>query len=319
MIFLIKGRFPAVCFAGRRSFPGSLLAMLLVSLSITASGRAGADVAEQLLVAGFPDARVVYDSSGFEHDYRLTLGAMKKANNKWFAEREQRLSGPLHKQTLELAEGYGAEEAYSYYRNQLLGLGGRELFRCASRNCGSSSSWANERFKVSQLYGLDPQQLFSAFEVPGAAAQDNYYVVIYAVTRGNRRSYVQYEQILSAASVAVAASPAAIAEALQTGRSYRLPPQYDADGRVLVAAEQVQSLAEALRLQPGLRVVLVGHNFDAVPLTEQRQRAEAAARELRAQLEAGMAGERVQVQGIGSLAPGARGDRSNRIEVVRAP
>ncbi len=268
------------------------------------------------VIQDFPHARTVFQSSQTVEDYRLTLGALKKANNQWLAEREQRVSGQLSRKTLELDQGFTAKEVFAFYRKQLVNAGARELFFCRSRDCGSSNSWANNRFEVKQLYGLDQYQWYGVFEL----ARDNngpIYVALYSVTRGNRRSYTQVDQVAVAQASSLAANPKTIIESIVAGQAYVIPGlRILADG-VSINSEHMQSLVDALSLRPRVNVYIVGHDYGPENLAVQQATALSYAQAVKAQLIAeGVKAERLQVHGLGSLAPGVKWAGHNRVEVV---
>ncbi|NIB41346.1 DUF4892 domain-containing protein [Pseudomaricurvus alkylphenolicus] len=271
-------------------------------------------IAAALPLAPYPHAKVVFElNTTSTDDYRLTLGEMKKVNNQWRPEREQRLTGELQRKTLELEKGYDVGEVFDYFRQQLLQMGGRELFACQSRRCGSSNSWANIRFGIKQLYGLDQHQFYSAIEV--GAAGDRSYVALYAVQRGNKRSYVQIDTISTAEQLAVSSSPEVIAQRLRDGRSFVLPG-IAVDQRALAEAH-LPALVAALRSDRGWNLALVAHDFEDGTLEQQQQRSLQLAKTVRQQLlDAGVAEGRVVARGLGSLVPGAKSRGQVSVEVV---
>lgn len=270
-----------------------------------------------LAIAGFPNARAVYHTDIDTDDYLLSLGALKKVNNVWLAEQEQRISGQLHRQTLELPAGFNATEAYRHFAEQLDGMNTRELFSCRGRRCGSSNSWANNRFGVKQLYGLDQHQHYGAFEIVDGR-QQLYFVVLYTVQRGNRRVYAQLD-VLRSRSVqqgVIAASPDTIVQLLQEDGYYVLPG-FSAGGAGMQQEEQhLQAVAAALRKQRMLRVALVGHDYG--PGQQRQETSLGYAQYIRDRLvQAGIDTKRLEVHGLGALAPGRRAERSVRVEIVR--
>ncbi len=267
-------------------------------------------------IQDFPHARTVFQSSQAVEDYRLTLGALKKANNQWLAEREQRLTGQLHRKTLEFDQGFGAEEAFAFYRKQLANAGARELFLCRARDCGSSNSWANNRFEVKQLYGLDQYQWYGVFELSPDKG-GSLYVALYSVTRGNRRSYTQIDQVTIAQTSSLAGNPKTIIESIVAGQAYVIPGlRIEADA-VTIDVEHMQSLVEALSLRPRVKVHIVGHDYGPAALAEQQAIALGYAQTVKAQLVAeGVKAERLKVHGLGGLAPGVRRAGVNRVELV---
>lgn len=140
----------------------------------------------------YPNAREVFHSSEQQDQYWLALGVYRKIEGIWQADKAQRLSGLLERTTFELPASHSAEKGFDFFKQQLVGLNARELFHCKARDCGTSNSWANNHFKVIQLYGLDQYQFYSAYEIAGTN-EKALYVALYAVMRGNKRTYVQLE------------------------------------------------------------------------------------------------------------------------------
>jgi Domain of unknown function (DUF4892) len=140
----------------------------------------------------YPSAREVFHSSEQQDQYWLALGVHRKIEGIWQADKAQRLSGLLERTTLELPANHSAEKGFEFFKQQLEALNARELFHCKARDCGTSNSWANNHFKVIQLYGLDQYQFYSAYEIASANAKP-VYVALYVVMRGNKRTYVQLE------------------------------------------------------------------------------------------------------------------------------
>ncbi len=145
-----------------------------------------------LNLQAYPSAREVFHSSEQQDQYWLALGVYRKIEGIWQADKAQRLSGLLERTTFELPANHSAEKGFDFFKQQLDELNARELFHCKARDCGTSNSWANNHFKVIQLYGLDQYQFYSAYEI-AAANEKPLYVALYAVMRGNKRTYVQLE------------------------------------------------------------------------------------------------------------------------------
>lgn len=148
--------------------------------------------AAELNLQAYPSAREVFHSSGQQDQYWLALGVYRKIEGIWQADKAQRLSGLLERTTFELPANHSAEKGFDFFKQQLEKLNARELFHCKARDCGTSNSWANNHFKVIQLYGLDQYQFYSAYEIIDANEKP-LYVALYAVMRGNKRTYVQLE------------------------------------------------------------------------------------------------------------------------------
>ena len=277
-----------------------------------------ASIATALPLADYPHAKVIFDEQEAVDGYRLTLGELKKANNQWRAEREQRLSGELQRKTLEMEPGIGSDEVFDYYRRQLQQLDGRELFYCQGRRCGSSNSWANTRFKIKQLYGLDQTQLYSAFEVQAQEGSRSY-VALYGVRRGNKRHYVQLDVVTTNQMVEISSSPEVIQQQLEQGLSFTLPGIQAADQSL--APEHMDSVLQALKYRRHWTVAIVGRDYGKFTLEEQRARSLALADRVRQQLlDAGLDEQQVQSFGIGSLIPPRSGQRSqSQVDLVLMP
>lgn len=145
-----------------------------------------------LTLQSYPAAREIFRDSRQEDQYVLALGVYKKVGGRWQADKSQQLSGLLERTTLELPTDHSAEKGFGFYKDQLSKYKPREIFYCQARDCGTSNSWANNHFKILQLYGLDRYQFYGAYEITNADVKP-VYVVLYAVTRGNKRTYVQLD------------------------------------------------------------------------------------------------------------------------------
>lgn len=148
--------------------------------------------AEQELTA-FPGAKIVYDKPPEQTYYRLALGPQKKISNVWRAEHSENHTGQLRRLTQELPAGFTREEVLGYYQGALALEKAELLYSCSSRDCGSSNSWANSHFNIKELYGLDQAQDYRAYKIG-----DGEWLVLYLVQRGNKRMYLQLEQLLQA-------------------------------------------------------------------------------------------------------------------------
>lgn len=294
--------------------------LVIVSLAIClVSSAKAADIKLQ----PYPGAREVFHSKTQDDDYLLALGAYKKVNDMWQADRSQRLSGELERTTLELPADHNAEDGFKFYKEQLEKYNLRELFHCRARDCGTSNSWANNHFKIIQLYGLDQYQFYGAYEITNADEKP-FYAVLYSVVRGNKRALVQLE-ILHANKVnefGVASSPETINKLLTTNGYFVFPDfiTKDAQGslHLQVKKAHIQALASLLSSQPNLKLALVGHDYSATSLDQQQRESKTNAEQIKVALVAeGVAERRLQTFGVGSLAPAGRGDRNARVEIVK--
>src|SRR5690606_22768606 len=213
---------------------------------------------------------------------------------------------------------------FDFYRQQLQEFNRRELFSCQARACGASNSWANNHFKILQLYGLDQFQQLAVFEVSDDTA--SYYVTLYSVQRGNRRVYVQLDVLQADQNSAgsIAANPDTVIHLLETQGFYLYPDvvvDSDAgDAQLKVSDAHLQTLVAVLNRHPEWKLALVGHDYHGHQLATQQKVSLTYAEQLQqALLKAGIAANRLSVYGLGGLAPAGRGHLSARVEVVLLP
>jgi hypothetical protein len=271
----------------------------------------------------YPNAREVFHSEGQEDSFLLALSSYKKVDSNWQVDRSQHLSGMLERKTFELPADHDAENGFSFFKSQLDKYNLRELFYCKARDCGTSNSWANNHFKIIQLYGLDQYQLYGAYEITNADEKP-FYVVLYAVMRGNKRAYVQLDilHVTKVNEFGVASSPETLGKLLNTNGYFVFPDfvSKDAQGSLHLQVKQVHihALASLLALQPKLTLALVGHDYSAMNIDQQQLNSKKYAEQIKTALVgAGVDTKRLQTFGLGSLAPAGRGDRSARVEIVK--
>ncbi|MES2824799.1 MAG: DUF4892 domain-containing protein [Pseudomonadota bacterium] len=305
----------------------SLFAVFIALLSMHVTA------AVELNLQPYPNAREVTRTITTTNEYLLALGSYKKVDSNWIVDRSQRLSGALERITLELPADHNAENGFNFYKEQLGKYNLRELFHCKARDCGTSNSWANNHFKIIQLYGLDQYQHYAAYEIT-SANENPFYVVLYAVVRGNKRAYLQMEilQVDKVDDIGVASSPETLLKLLNVN-GYFVFPDFALQNKTTqpnagdssnktelarVKSAHVQVLANLLNLQPALVIALVGHDYSPIPLEQQQLASKKYAEQVKAALVAqGGDPKRIQTFGVGSLAPAGRGDRDIRVEVVK--
>lgn len=280
-------------------------------------------LAADLSIQPYHNARIMFQSTGATDDYVFALGSYKKIAGSWRLDRQQRLSGNLTRYTVELPEGHSANNGFDFYLDQLQNFNLRELFHCTGRDCGTSNSWANNHFKILQLYGLDQFQQYGAYEVTNADAKP-FYVALYAVQRGNKRVYMQLDvlHVDSVNELGVAANPESIIRALESSGYYVFPDLLvsDAQGSVSIKIKpaHLQVLVDVLNAKPNWTLAVVGHDYAPVALAVQQKSSLAYAEQLKAALqEAGVKANRLVPYGLGGLAPAGRGDRAGRVELVK--
>lgn len=282
----------------------------------------GASFAVELPVQNYHNARVIFQSDAAIDEYVLALGNYKKIAGNWRV-RQQRLSGNLARYTLELPERHSASNGFDFYLDQLQNFNVRELFHCKGRDCGTSNSWANNHFKIHQLYGLDQFQQYGAYEVT-TADEKPFYVALYAVQRGNKRVYLQLDvlHVDKLVELGIASSPESIIKSLSDSGYYVFPDLVVADAKgntnIQIKQAHLQALIDVLTQQNEWEIALVGHDYALGALAQQQKDSQLYAEQLKAALqEKGVAAARIATYGVGSLAPAGRGDRPARVEVVR--
>ncbi|ODS23447.1 hypothetical protein AB835_08785 [Candidatus Endobugula sertula] len=139
-----------------------------------------------------PQATILYENVDPKNDkmHILALGKYKKSGNGWLPSRTLRLQGMLKRYTLELPREYDSEELFTFYQQQLP-VNAKLLFHCQKRMCGESNNWANDYFRIKQLYGSNASQYYAVFK--WIERKFTHYATIYTVRRGNRRLYAQLE------------------------------------------------------------------------------------------------------------------------------
>lgn len=264
----------------------------------------------------FPRSRVMYDGASQVNDYHLYLSAPRKINNQWRFERSERLSGELRRRTLEVQDDLSFAETRQRIERFFEHFDSRQLFSCGGLDCGSSNVWANEVFKVKQLYGLDQTQYYSAWEFE--LGQRVAYGLAYLAQRGNGRVYLQLDWLTAppGSEPAVTTAPATVLNQLLDAGFYAIPGKLDDPA----GNPHLQAIATALKLRPGKRFYVVGHDFGRGSEEERKARSKALAEAVRAQLlNLGVREQQVQAEGIGALAPRDGMRRQMHAEIVLAP
>lgn len=294
------------------------LILLFIFIGIAHSGWAADSKLQQ-----YPNARIIFETKGEVKDYILALGSYKKINGIWQVDRQVRLSGQQERYTLELPEGHSAENGFDFYFDQLNNYNLRELFYCKARDCGTSNSWANNHFKILQLYGLDQYQHYGAYEIT-TADEKPFYATIYTVRRGNKRVVAQVDVLYldKVIELGIASSPESLIKALELNGYYVFPDVMvdDAQGKsqIQIKPAHIGVLIDVLAIKTQWKLALVGHDYAPLPLAEQQTKSLGYAEQLKAALVAqGVAESRLLTYGMASLAPAGRGDRSARVEVVK--
>lgn len=256
----------------------------------------------------FPQASVVNERETSVADYSFALGQMKKNRGLWSPEREQRFSGELSAKTQLISEGHSPQEVFAYYQRLFVNFQARALFTCEARNCGSSNAWANEQFNEKQLYGLDGEQSYAAYELVDEAGL-LHYVAIYTVIRGNKRVYAHTEwlQTSNKQNASLAPNAAEVSAHIIDFGFYRVRGIRFQGDSIEIAPELLQAIVTTLQSNRRLNFRVVGHDYSAISLEEQislsKRKADAFINVL---VQEGIAEVRLTGHGVGSLAPAGK-------------
>ncbi|MFT7561550.1 MAG: hypothetical protein ACI93R_003479 [Flavobacteriales bacterium] len=197
-------------------------------------------------------------SSEDEVDYRVALGSLEKINGQWRTEREVRVSGLVERMSYELSAGVQTiEDALEIIEREYAPSQGRQIFSCSGLECGSSNTWANNRFGIKQLYGLDQTQHYWVFQ---STKTENTLDVLYLVQRGNKRVYLHHELIRYSGDIAALLVPdSSLILKTLLAQGYYVVPVLESDEKSFDSVH-TQALAEALNKKPFLKFYLVAHN-----------------------------------------------------------
>lgn len=216
----------------------------------------------------YPQSEIVAFKEEKVLERTYPLDSIRRISGRLRMADQVRAGGQLTAVTYQLPAVHTGIEAFERARSRLLDDGAELLFWCEGRECGSSSLWANEIFERSALYGPDARQAYLLARLPGDSDR---LMAVYGVTRGNGRPYLQVEQFNPDAPLGVILpNPATLLRQLKTtGELWlpRLPEEPTAEWGAL--------LANVLRLDSTMRVVLVGKGAAAwqEALTHERIRA----------------------------------------------
>lgn len=221
-----------------------LLSLSLLTLSSPPVSAAPLDWYQPVARASLTD-----QSSLADVERQYPLSAPRRISGRLRMEDALNASGQLTTRTWELPAGHPAGETFDSLREQLLAQGAQLLFWCEGRECGSSSLWLTRVFDQPRLVAPEDQQASLLVRL----ADSDSLVAVYAVTRGNRRSYLYLEQLDSRTPL----------PALSAG-SETLLLQLRDTGELLLAGElageddpRLDRLARLLQRDISMRVLLV--------------------------------------------------------------
>ncbi|MEH6565424.1 MAG: DUF4892 domain-containing protein [Halopseudomonas sp.] len=233
--------------------------LLACTLAGLLSAVASADEAfdRSLSIQPFIHATAVEQELLPNAEHQVVIGSIRRINNQLRAEREVRASGELLRATWQIKDGYSPDEAFRDALQQLTQLPHTLLYTCEGRECGSSSLWANQVFKNSQLYGPEEDQRYLALRLDG---EQQRFVSLYSITRGNKRSYLHLDQFTPspAISEALYPTPTTLLKVLKRENQLVLPALDMSHAQAQPSAEWIRLLVRMLRTDSLLRVTIDG-------------------------------------------------------------
>lgn len=209
-----------------------------------------------------PNHRVIFDTPAYSGDYRLTLSALKKINNEWISERERKVNGSISRQTIEFTGTLGVDDIWQKLSTAFNLSSKQVLFECEGLDCGSSNAWANNRFEVKQLYGLDTTQYYRVMETVNNSRIT--YDILYLVQRGNRRIYAQLDQVVVESNLETLLTYESVVETLKNKGFISIPSSYEKNA-LIYDNGVVQMFVRVIREHPEWHIALVGHSVRDIP------------------------------------------------------
>ncbi len=297
------------CF--RAILPSRATALLALCLGVVC-GNAVAQPENDI----FPDQRLIYTAKNPDIAYRLTLGALNKINGEWVAERETLVDGQLLGRTVEVGRPYTYDSAWLKVQQRFADRQAVLIFSCEGMACGSSNAWANERFGVDQLYGLDLTQRYQVWQVSYHGV--NYFAAVYLVQRGNKRVYFQLDMLRpNDQSLSFAPSEAVIASTFYRDKQIEVGGLSFEQGNIVIDRNYLKAYASAFNRRPFHSLVIVGHDYHPGDGAAQEQRALTHAQAVKTALvNLGVQARRLDVKAVGAMAPQPNSSAPARVVVL---
>lgn len=292
--------------------------LLLLASGVVAQQSGNPD--DHAVFSGFPDAEISELETIEDTNYRVVLGSLQSTRGQVVPEASERVRGDLTRILYQIPDGFSGQDVYDFFVDQMRSRDYSELFTCAGRACGSSENWANDIFGNRILYGPVRNQFYL---VMGSDPSGQFYVSAYVITRINRQilAFLEIIELGGSAGVSAVAGPAFLLEQFRERGGVAIPGlTFGADDQPEPGAG-LDDLAEALRLDPELRLYVVGHLQADGSLDDLLARSEARAQAvLQLLVDRGIGAERLTAQGLGPLAPiCASGNCAERVELVPQP
>lgn len=136
----------------------------------------------------FPGAAVVaYAPAETVARYEFVTGRVDRSRRERRVEDSIRFAAEVTRVTYRAPADTRFDDVIDHYRALLADAGAEVAFRCRARDCGRSTTWANDIFGVKELTAPDSAQFYAAARIGDVHA------AIYIVQRGNRRIYAHVD------------------------------------------------------------------------------------------------------------------------------
>ncbi len=266
----------------------------------------------------FPGQRVIYTEENKHTAYRLALSPLKKINGEWISEQESLVLGGIKRKTIELGRPYGLASAWLQVQMVFAEANATLVYSCEAMSCGSSNAWANERFEVKQLYGLDLSQFYQVWEINHHGSKQ--LAVVYLVQRGNKRVYFQQDIITPKnQTLEFVPSEEVVAKTFYRDKQVEIDGLSFEQGNVRINEKYLASYVKAFNQQPFRPLTVVGHDYHPGDEAAQLQRSEAHAKAVHdALVKLGVQQKRITVKGLGGLAPKAGVDHGRVVVLLKS-
>lgn len=247
-------------------------------------------------------------------DYLVPLSVPRRVNNQLRIEKELRVDVTGIKETHRINDGHTTQQAFDHYLSVIKQLGGQVLYQCSSRDCGRSSSWAQNIYNISKLYGEDASQFYMVAQVQHNNA--SWLVTVYAVERGNRRVYAHVETLKLNSPLSGVAAP------IVTGKALPLFIfNYDVNGVVSInpSLSDFNKIISLSRDNANVKIYILGYLQTGYSSTQEAiKRSTDAANQISTLLaKRGVSASKMIVKGLGPLVPfGQSPHTGNRVEVL---
>lgn len=139
--------------------------------------------------------------------HQFITGPVEKIRRDVRIEQSVRVPGDLARATYRIPDEVPPSEVMAHYRGLIKTLSGQVLYECDGADCGRSTVWASNVFKIPELAAPVGSQSYLAADIPNMVSGDaeegdgSRLVAVYVVQRGNRRIYAHVEVLTTAKPV----------------------------------------------------------------------------------------------------------------------